>query len=140
MTDAYAVYAYFNKIKNCTHVCCWAHARRIFYYAFKDYKDKFTKAFLDLIECLYKIEVEHIIFHRTEEEIVDIRKKEAIPILHAFNQKATELLSKFDEKKPSYSAKLHQALSYMLNNWEQLIGYVNVGNVLIDNNAAERAS
>ena len=27
----------------------------------------------------------------------------------------------------------------MLNNWEQLIGYVNVGNVLIDNNAAERA-
>ena len=46
----------------------------------------------------------------------------------------------YDEKKPSYSAKLHQALSYMLNNWEQLIGYVNVGNVLIDNNAAERAS
>ena len=52
----------------------------------------------------------------------------------------TEPLSKYDEKKPSYSAKLHQALSYMLNNWEQLIGYVNVGNVLIDNNAAERAS
>ena len=139
MTDAYAAYAYFNKIKDCTHVCCWAHARRIFYYAFKDYKDKFAKAFLDLIECLYKIEVEHIIFHRTEEEIVNIRKKEAIPILHTLNQKATELLSKYDEKKPSYSAKLHQALSYMLNNWEQLIGYVNVGNVLIDNNAAERA-
>ena len=49
MTDAYAAYAYFNKIKDCTHVCCWAHARRIFYYAFKDYKDKFAKAFLDLI-------------------------------------------------------------------------------------------
>ena len=49
MTDAYAAYAYFNKIKNCTHVCCWAHARRIFYYAFKDYKDKVAKAFLDLI-------------------------------------------------------------------------------------------
>ena len=57
MTDAYAAYAYFNKIKDCTHVCCWAHARRIFYYAFKDYKDKLAKAFLDLIKCLYKIEV-----------------------------------------------------------------------------------
>ena len=66
----------------------------------------------------YKIEVEHIIFHRTEEEIVNIRKKEAIPILHTLNHKATELLSKYDEKKPFYSAKLHQALSYMLNNWE----------------------
>ena len=28
---------------------------------------------------------------------------------------------------------------HLLNNWDQLISYVNVGNVLIDNNAAERA-
>ena len=88
MTDAYAAYAYFNKIKDCTHVCCWAHARRIFYYAFKDYKDKFAKAFLDLIECLYKIEVEHIIFHRTEEEIVNIRNLEK---LRRFQQRGWSL-------------------------------------------------
>ena len=29
MTDAYAAYLYFNKLKDCTHVCCWSHVRRL---------------------------------------------------------------------------------------------------------------
>ena len=44
-----------------------------------------------------------------------------------------------DSKKISISEKLHQALKYMTNNWQELYGYVNIGNVLIDNNASERA-
>lgn len=139
MTDAYAAYAYFNQIEDCIHVCCWAHARRIFVYALNDYKDQLAQMFIDLIGHLYKIETEHILLHRTEEEIVKARKLEAIPILHSLRQNAKEFLEKFDKKKMSFSSKLHQALSYMLNNWDQLISYVNVGNVLIDNNAAERA-
>ena len=37
------------------------------------------------------------------------------------------------------SSKLHQALTYMVKNWKELIGYVNVGNIQIDNNCCERA-
>ena len=38
----------------------------------------------------------------------------------------------------SISGKLHQALTYMLNHWTELKGYVDIGNVLIDNNCCER--
>ena len=44
-----------------------------------------------------------------------------------------------DSKKIRISEKLHQALKYMTNNWQELYGYVNIGNVLIDNNCCERA-
>ena len=30
-------------------------------------------------------------------------------------------------------------MNYMRNNWKELIAYINVGSVLIDNNACERA-
>lgn len=139
MTDAYAAYAFFNKLKDCTHVCCWAHARRIFVSALRDYKDEMAKAFIDLIKLLYKVELENIFFHRTEQEVVKARKKEAIPILSQLLQKATELLKMSDSKKVTISEKLHQALKYMLNNWQELYAYVNIGNVLIDNNCCERA-
>ena len=139
MTDAYAAYAFFSKLKKCTHVCCWAHARRIFVSALRDYKDEMARVFIDLIKLLYKVELENIFFHRTEQEVVRARKLEAIPILSQLLQKANELLKMSDSKKISISEKLHQALKYMTNNWQELYGYVNIGNVLIDNNASERA-
>ena len=139
MTDAYAAYAFFNKLKDCTHVCCWAHARRIFVSALRDFKDEMAGAFIDLIKLLYKVELENIFFHRTEQEVVKARKQEAIPILSQLLQKATELLKMSDSKQVTISEKLHQALKYMINNWQELYGYVNIGNVLIDNNCCERA-
>ena len=139
MTDAYAAYAFFNKLKDCTHVCCWAHARRIFVSALRDFKDEMAGAFIDLIKLLYKVELENIFFHRTEQEVVKARKQEAIPILSQLLQKATELLKMSDNKQVTISEKLHQALKYMINNWQELYAYVNMGNVLIDNNCCERA-
>ena len=90
-------------------------------------------AFIDLINLLYKVELENIFFHRTEQEVVKARKQEAIPILSQLLQKATELLKMSDSKQVTISEKLHQALKYMINNWQELYGYVNIGNVLIDN-------
>lgn len=46
---------------------------------------------------------------------------------------------RYGKKLENMSSKLHQALTYMVNNWKELIGYVNVGNVQIDNNCCERA-
>lgn len=139
MTDAYAAYAFFSKLKDCAHVCCWSHARRIYVSALRDYKDEMAREFIELIKILYKVELENIFFHRTEREVVKARKTESIPILSQLYQKATGLLKMSDGKKITISTKLHQALKYMINNWTELYGYVNIGNVLIDNNCCERA-
>ncbi len=139
MTDAYAAYLYFNKLKDCTHVCCWSHVRRIFVSASRDYSDSLADEFIELIGLLYKVEVENVVLGRTEKEIVKHRGEESAPVLHELNQRATELLRKFRQKKVKLSAKLEQALTYMTTHWEELIGYVRIGSVLIDNNCCERA-
>ena len=67
------------------------------------------------------------------------RKKEAIPILNELEQRAAGLLSGIASGTVSVSKKLEKALHYMQNNWKELIAYINVGDVLIDNNCCERA-
>ena len=139
MTDAYNAYAYFSKLDGCTHVCCWAHVRRIFWTALKDYKDEMAQEFIDLIGILYKVELESILLHRTEEEVLTARKTESIPILNELDQRAMALLAKIKSKELKVSSKLEHALNYMHNNWAELIAYIDVGSVLIDNNCCERA-
>ena len=139
MTDAYNAYAYFSKLDGCTHVCCWAHVRRIFWSALKDYKDELAQEFIDLISILYKVEVESILLHRTEAEVLDARKTESIPILNELDQRAMALLAKIKSKEVTVSSKLEHVMDYMHNNWKELIAYINVGSVLIDNNACERS-
>ena len=139
MTDAYAAYLYFNKLKDCTHVCCWAHVRRLFVSASRDYKDSLAQAFIDLIGILYKVEVENQVLGRTEKEIVKHRGDESLPVLHDIYQQATALLKQFEKKKIKLSAKLQQALTYMTKHWEELMAYTKIGSVLIDNNCCECA-
>ena len=138
MTDAYVAYAYFGRLKDCTHVCCWAHVRRILVSALKDYKDPAAEAFVNLIGLLYKVEVANILLHRTEAEILKARKTESMPVLTELYQKASSLLKECKRKAARISEKLRQGLEYMLNHWQELAGYVNFGNVLIDNNCCER--
>ena len=139
MTDAYAAYLYFNKLKDCTHVCCWSHVRRLFVSASRDYKDSLAQAFIDLIGILYKVEVENQVLGRTEKEIVKHRGEESLPVLHDLYQQATALLKQFEKNKIKLSAKLQQALTYMTKHWEELMAYTKIGSVLIDNNCCERA-
>ena len=139
MTDAYNAYAYFSKLDGCTHACCWAHVRRIYWSALKDYKDELAQKFIDLISILYKVELENILLHRTEEEVLTARKLESIPALNELDQRAMALLAKIKSKEVAVSSKLEHALNYMHNNWRALIAYIDVGSVLIDNNCCERA-
>jgi len=139
MTDAYNAYAYFSKLDGCTHACCWAHVRRIYWSALKDYKDELAQEFIDLISILYKVELESILLHRTEEEVLTARKLESIPVLNELDQRAMALLAKIKSKEVKVSSKLEHALNYMHNNWKALIAYIDVGSVLIDNNCCERA-
>lgn len=139
MTDAYNAYAYFNKLDGCTHACCWAHVRRIFWSALKDYKDLFAQEYINKIGILYKVELESILLHRTEAEVLEARQLESIPILNELNQESSLLLAKVKSKELKISSKLEKALNYMRNQWKELIAYIDIGNVLIDNNCCERA-
>jgi len=139
MTDAYNAYAYFSKLDGCTHACCWAHVRRIFWSALKDYKDPFAQEYIDKISVLYKVELESILLHRTEAEVLEARKIESIPILNELDQESALLLAKVKSKEMKISSKLEHALNYMRNHWKELIAYIDIGNVLIDNNCCERA-
>ena len=139
MTDAYNAYAYFSKLDGCTHACCWAHVRRIFWSALKDYNDELAQEFIDLIGILYKVELESILLHRTEEEVLQARRLESAPALNELDQRAMALLAKIKSKEVKVSSKLEHALNYMHNNWKELITYIQIGSVLIDNNCCERA-
>lgn len=139
MTDAYNAYAYFNNLDGCTHACCWAHVRRIFWSALKDYKDPLAQEYIDKIGVLYKVELESILLHRTEAEVLEARKLESIPILNELDQESALLLAKVKSKELKISSKLEKALNYMRNHWKELIAYIDIGNVLIDNNCCERA-
>ena len=139
MTDAYNAYAYFSKLDGCTHACCWAHVRRIFWSALKDYKDPLAQEYIDKIGVLYKVELESILLHRTEAEVLDARKIESIPILNELDQQSALLLAKVKSKELKISSKLEHAINYMRNHWKELIAYIDIGNVLIDNNCCERA-
>lgn len=139
MTDAYAAYLYFNKLKDCTHVCCWAHVRRLFVSAFRDYNDALARAFIDLIGLLYKVEVGNQVFGRTEQEIVKHRCEESLPVLHDIYQRATALLGQCERNEAKLSSKLRQALTYMTKHWDELVAYTKIGSVQIDNNCCERA-
>ena len=139
MTDAYNAYAYFSQLDGCTHACCWAHVRRIFWSALKDYNDALAQEFIVLIGGLYKVELESIFLHRTESEVLTARKVESVPILNELDQKAMALLAKIKSKAVKVSSKLEHALNYMHNHWKELIAYIDIGSVLIDNNCCERA-
>ena len=139
MTDAYNAYAYFSKLDGCTHACCWAHVRRIYWSALKDYKDVLAQEFIDLIGLLYKVELESMLLHRTESEVLTARKLESVPIFNELDQKAMALLAKIKSKAVKVSSKLEHALNYMHNHWKELIAYIDIGSVLIDNNACERS-
>ena len=133
MTDAYNAYAYFSKLDGCTHACCWAHVRRIFWSALKDYKDPFAQEYIKKTCVLYKVELESILLHRTEAEVLEARKLESIPILNELDQESALLLAKVKSKELKISSKLEKALNYMRNHWKELIAYIDIGNVLIDN-------
>ena len=80
-----------------------------------------------------------MLLHRTESEVLTARKLESVPILNELDQKAMALLAKIKSKAVKVSSKLEHALNYMHNHWKELIAYIDIGSVLIDNNACERA-
>jgi transposase len=154
-TDGYSGYHCVTVQDSVTAMGCFAHARRKFVDVLKALNPKREKTFdqiqvlkekpklnktdsiatkaLDQINTLYEIEKKLKEDNATIDEIFKKRQKESKPILE-------ELGKWLKEVKPDVfpGGKLHEAVTYILNQWDALITYLDDGRVPIDNNASER--
>jgi transposase len=114
-------------------VGCWAHARRKFYDARASDPVRAHLA-MNQIRDLYKIERQAKELGLGAHERRDLRRKEARPILDKLFEWMVETQMAVLPKSP-----VGQGLSYALSNKTALSRYIDVGELSIDNNVAERA-
>lgn len=114
---------------------CWAHARRKFIDAQKlQPKGKTGKAdqAIAFIQKLYLIEKQ--IKSDPPDQRYSIRQEKAKPIIHKIKIWLERSLLHVPPK-----TALGQALMYLHNQWNRLVGYLDDGQYPIDNNLAENA-
>ena len=127
--EAYAAYA--KKHAGVTRVGCWAHARRKFFEARDENREK-ADGFLALIGELYGHEREW--GDLTPEERLTLRTTRFPEILARLEGFAKSTLA---EVRPK--SALGMACSYMLGQWAALIAHASLGVTRLDNNLVENA-
>lgn len=131
-TDAYEVYDSFRKtLPRIERIGCVAHARRKFHVALRN-QDKRALEFIARIQKLYRIENE------TRGARADdrhrIRLERALPIWAELKERAKALEPVLLPKE-----SLGKAVSYLLREYDALIGYTRDGRFQIDNNLVENS-
>lgn len=125
-----------NELMDIEHLCCLAHARAKFKYAF-DQGSLQARIFLELIAELYGMEDTYRREKLTADEIYRRRNsKETTEIIEKLRTELYDLLANPDESRSELMSK---ALNYLKNFWNQIFAYRNDGEYSIDNMAAERA-
>ena len=130
--DAYAGYdaIYLGSDHQIREVACWAHARRKFFDASKNYPRE-SHQVLEWIRQLYDIE------DRARELSVDarygLRRAEAVPVLDKLEVYLLQLARAVLPK-----SALAKAVTYARNQWDALRCYTQDGRLTIDNNTSER--
>jgi len=114
------------------HVLCWAHARREFHKVWESSKSEHSRQALDFIRELFALE--ELRKDYSEKGFLKQRKNRAEQIFERFKPWLTKLY----EATPPKGA-LGKALLYTLDNWEQLILYVDDPVLTPSNNRAENA-
>ena len=125
-----------NELMDIDHLCCLAHARAKFKYAF-DQGSPQARIFLEQIAKLYGMEDTYRREKLTADEIYRRRNsKETTEIIDRIRTGLYDLLANPDENRSELMSK---ALNYLKNFWNQIFAYRNDGEYSIDNMAAERA-
>ena len=134
-TDGYSGYDFLEHNIKIVHAGCWSHARRKFI-EFKDALEDTQAAdeILDLIGELYDIEKQARKQKLSCEQLLDLRKKESLPIAESLKD---WLDAKVVTAPPT--SLLGKAVRYTLNEWKKLIVFLNDGNIHIDNNHVENS-
>jgi transposase len=143
--DGYSGYSAPVRNQGLNRLYCMAHARRKFVEAIKAQglnpnklpdkppaKARHALRAVQFFKALYTIE--RRIKDKPPDERLAVRQRESIPVLEQFKAWADKL-----HPKVAPSAKLGQALGYLLNHWPGLVRYCDAGHFDIDNNLAERA-
>ena len=137
-TDGYSGYDFLDHKEGVTHTGCFAHARRYFADIVKARGKKGKSGSADValsyIRKLYRMEKQFRKNGLPPEEIYRQRQEYAKPILDSFHE---WLLKQSTRTLPK--GLLGKAISYSLNQWQRLIGYIEDGHLTIDNNMAENA-
>ena len=136
-SDGYNVYLYLDdELVNTEHLCCMAHARAKFFYAWQANKEPEAEYILHIVQDLYKLETHYEKLRLTPDEIRKMRQGERTTDL------MIQIRSVLDSLKspghPPVSEMLMKAVDYMDDFWEQLFAYRNDGRYSIDNTLAER--
>ena len=136
-SDGYNVYMYLdNELMDIDHLCCLAHARAKFKYAF-DQGSPQARIFLEQIAKLYGMEDTYRREKLTADEIYRRRNsKETTEVIEKIRTELYDLLANPDENRSELMSK---ALNYLKNFWNLIFAYRNDGEYAIDNMAAERA-
>ena len=136
-SEGHNVYMYLDDhMVDIEHLCCMAHARAKFKYAFEQGNDKDVAFILELIGELYRLERGYEESKLSPGQIRlcrnNLKTKE---IIIKFRSKLDALLS---ENHPPRGELMEKALNYMNTFWTQLFAYLNDGFYSIDNSIAER--
>ena len=122
-----------NERKNSVcHVLCWAHARRYFYRYYESSKDLEAKEILDLIKDIFDLEKLRTQFSR--KGFLKQRKNRAELIFDKLKKKLENLI-----RETPGGLAFGKAIVYTLDNWNQLVSYVDHFELTPSNNIAERA-
>lgn len=132
-TDGYAGYDGFDKREGITLLHCMAHARRKFHDALLSDKTRAEYA-LNMFRQLYAIEQKIKDEALPDDAILELRQREAVPVLNALKEWMTQQYTEILPKSP-----IGQAIAYCLPRWKKLCIYTTNAILQIDNNPVENA-
>ena len=136
-SDGYNVYMNIdNELDDVDHLCCMAHARAKFKYAYEQGGDERALSFLEWIGQLYGFEEEYKMQDLPPDEIKRRRNDgRTTDIMIAMSTRLNELLL---DENAHLGDMMQKALRYLNKFWKQLFTYRKDGRYSIDNNIAER--
>lgn len=132
-SDGYGAYEVYEKKEGVLLLGCWAHARRKFEQALGNDPPRAQFA-MEQIQKLYELERRMKDADLSKEEIERLRKKEAYPILRAF-----EVWLEVNLSAVTPASSIGKAIKYTYGIYPRLVRYVIDGRYRIDNNLAENA-
>lgn len=132
-TDGYIVYTSLVReaAGRLVDVACWAHGRRGFEEAIPATSHPLVHEAMIWAQQLY--DIEDRAREMSAEDRRALRQAEALPIL-------MRMKARFEEVRPTLrpTAKLAEAIDYVLNRWDAFVRYTSDGRIPIDNNVIER--
>lgn len=131
--DGYVAYDFFKDKEEVTVLHCMAHARRYFFDALQNDKDRAEYA-LQQFSLLYATERKAKEEQLNTDEILHLRQAEALPVLQALGK-----WMKAEYVKTLPKSAIATALGYSIERWEELMIYTTDGKLNIDNNPVENS-